>query len=58
MDIVGEGKSGTNGESSIYIYTLSSVRWIAGENLQCSTGSPVWCSVMIWRDGMGRGVGG
>ena len=55
MDTVGEGKSGTNGESSIYIYTLSSVRWIAGEKVQYSTGSPVWCSVMIWRDGMGEG---
>ena len=35
--------------------TLSGVRWIAGKKLLCSTGSPVWCSVMTWRDGMGEG---
>ena len=46
MDTVGEGESG------ISIYVLSGIRWIAGEELLCSTGSPVWCSVMTWRDGM------
>ena len=55
MDTKGEGESGTNGENSITINTLSGVRWIAGEKLLRSTGSPVWCSVMIWRDGMGEG---
>ena len=40
---------------NIYInmYTLSGVRWmIAGEKLLCSTGNPVWHSVMTWREGM------
>ena len=45
------------GESSISVCTLSVVRWIAGEKLSCSTGSPVWCSVMTWENGMGRGEG-
>ena len=56
MGIVGEGESGTNGESSTNIYTLSHVRWMSGK-LLCTKGSPVWCSAMIWRDGMGRGEG-
>ena len=30
---VREGESGTNGEDSNNIYTLSGVRWIAGEKL-------------------------
>ena len=33
----------------------SDVRWIPGEKVLCSTGNPVWHSVMILRDGMGRG---
>ena len=40
MDTVREGESGTNGESSTTIYTLSGVRWVAGEKLLCRTGSP------------------
>ena len=39
MDTVGEGVSGTNGESSINMYTLSGVGWIAGEKLLGSTGA-------------------
>ena len=39
MDTIGEGESETNGESSINIYTLSGVRWIAGEKLLCSKGA-------------------
>ena len=27
---------------------------MAGEKSLYSTGSPVWCSVMTWRDGMGE----
>ena len=46
VDTVGEGESGTNGESSIDIYTLSCVKWMAGERLLYNTGSPVWSSVM------------
>ena len=49
------GESGMNGESSISIYTLSGARWIAGEELLGSTGSPVWHCVMTWRDWMGEG---
>ena len=40
------GVSGTNGESSINVYTLLCVKWIVGEKLLCNTGSSVWCSVM------------
>ena len=32
MDTVGEGESGTDGESSVNIDVLSVVRWTAGEN--------------------------
>ena len=41
MDTVGEGKSGTNREGSINMYTLSCLKWIAGEKLLYNTGSPV-----------------
>ena len=42
VDTVREGDSGTNGESSINIYTLPCVKQIACEKLVCkhSTGSP------------------
>ena len=50
--ISGEGESGTNGESSISVYILSGVRWIAGEKSLCGMGNPVWQSVINWRDGM------
>ena len=36
--------------ASIYIYSVMCLRWIGGEKLLYSTGSPVWCSVMTWRD--------
>ena len=39
MDTVGEGERGTNGESSIDIYTLPCVKQIAGEMLLYNTGS-------------------
>ena len=55
VDTMGERESCRNGESSINICTLSVVRWIAGEKLHCSTGSPVWCSVMTWKNGMAKG---
>ena len=48
---VREGETGTNGESSISIYTLSGVRWIAGGKFLCSTWGPACGSVMTWRDG-------
>ena len=47
-----------NGESSINIYAPSGVRWIADEMLLYSTGSPVSCSVMAWRDGVRGGPEG
>ena len=53
VDIVAEGKSGMNGESSIDIYTLPCVKQIAGEKLLYNTESPAWHSVMTWRGGMG-----
>ena len=52
------GGSETNGESTISIYTPSGVRWISGEKLLCRVGSPVWSSVMTWKDGMSGGDGG
>ena len=36
----GGGKNGTNGESSIDIYTLSCVKYAASDKLLCKTGSP------------------
>lgn len=39
------------------IYTLSVVRWKAGEKSLFSAGSPIWRSVITWRDGTG-GWGG
>ena len=53
-DTVRERDSRTNGEGSINIYTLSGVGWLAVGKLLCSKGSPVWCSVMTWRGGMGE----
>ena len=46
VSIVGEGKSGTNGESSTNMYTLLCVTQIAGERLLYNTGGPAWHSVM------------
>lgn len=45
-DTVGEGKHGTNEESSINVYILSFVKWITGEKLLYNTQSPAWCSVL------------
>ena len=46
VDIVAEGKSGMNGESSTDIYTLPCVKQTAGEKLLYETGSPAWPSLM------------
>ena len=35
-----EGEDGTNGESSIVVYTQSRVKWITGEKLPGNTESP------------------
>ena len=58
MDTLGEGENEMDGESSINIYSLSGIRWKAEEKMLCSTGSPVWCSLITWRDGMEGGEGG
>lgn len=47
------GKSGTNRESSIDIYTLPCVKQIADEKLLFNTGSQAWCSVMMQTNGTG-----
>ena len=46
VDTVGEGESEMNREISINKCTLSGVSRISGEKLLCSTGSPVWGSVI------------
>ena len=44
VDTVREGEGGMNGKSSINMYTLSCVRWIAGGTLLYNTGaSLVFC---------------
>ena len=50
---VGEGESGTSGESSINIYTPLGLRWVTSEKLPCSPGSPAWW----WPGRMGSGEG-
>ena len=52
------GESGTIGKSNINIYTLSSIRWITGEKLLCSAGSPGWHSCDDDQEGSGGGRGG
>ena len=54
MDTVGEGESGINRESSVNVYTLSRVRWIADAKLLCSTGNPVCDDLAEWNEGEGR----
>ena len=39
VNTVEERKSGMNGESSINIYTVSGIRWIADKKFLCSTGA-------------------
>jgi len=53
VDTVGEGESGTSGESSINIYTPLGLRWVTSEKLLCSPGSPAWW----WPGRMGSGEG-
>ena len=55
LHTVGEGKRGTNGESSINIYTLSCVKPIAGKKSLYNPGRPVWHSGMTLGVGGGRG---
>ena len=43
------------GESSINVYKLPCAKWIAGEKLLYSTGSPAWWSVMTQKSGIRRG---
>ena len=53
MDTVVEGESATNYESSVDI--CPPPRVTASGHLLNGTGSPVWCSVMTWRSGVGWG---
>ena len=46
VNTVGEGESGMNGESSINIYTLSCVKWIADGKILYHTGSLAGHSVI------------
>ena len=46
VNTVGEGESGMNGESSINIYTLSCVKWIADVKILDHTGSLAGHSVI------------
>ena len=53
VDTVGEGESGMNEGSSINIYTLSDIRWIAGEKLHRKS-SLVLCDDLVgWAGGRG-----
>ena len=59
VDTAGEGESGTNGESSIDIYTLSCVKYTASDKLLHKTGSPPaddlwWPGERAWGGGRGR----
>ena len=43
--------------ASIYIYIVYRIircncKIVVGKKFLCSTGNPVWCSLMTWRDGM------
>ena len=51
MDTVGEGKSGTNGESSINICTVLGIKQMAGHKLLYNTGA------QLGAPGRPRGVG-
>ena len=46
VDTEREGESGTNGKSSINVYTLSCIKQIACEKLVYNTRSPAWPSMM------------
>ena len=58
LQTVGEGKSGTNGESSIDIYTLPCAKQTAGVKLLYIARSPARHSVRTERGGMGGGEAG
>ena len=51
VNTAGEGETGTNGESSIDIYTLLCVKQTVIAKLLNNTGGPVWHSVMGWGEG-------
>ena len=59
MDTVGEGESGTDGESSVNIDVLSVVRWTAGENAAqgAQSGALWWPGGMGWVEEMEAGKG-
>jgi len=47
VNIVGEGESGMNGESSIALYTLPCIKQVVGEKLLYNTGSPARYSMVF-----------
>ena len=53
VDTVEEGEDGMTKKSTMEIYTLPYVKWIASRNLLCDTGSSTQCSVTMLRGGMG-----
>ena len=55
MDTVGEGESGTNGESSMEIYILPYVKQAGIGDSFYDLGSSNWCSVTTYRGGVGGG---
>ena len=57
VDRVGEGETGTNGQSNTDIHTPPCVKQIAGEKLLHNTGSTAKFSIMIQR-GVMAGWGG
>ena len=54
----GQGQEGWKIESSIDMYTLWSVSWLASGKLLMSTGSSAWCSGMTQSGGWGERCGG
>ena len=56
VDTVGEGESGTKGESSIYIYIQPCAKQVASENFLYNTESPAWHFDDL--EGWNRGRGG
>ena len=55
VDTVGEGEGGMNGDRNINQHASGSgTSGSVVRSCSCSPGSPVWCSVMTWRGGMGQ----
>ena len=55
MDAAGDGEAGIRSASRLEAWTLAYVKQIAGGNVPCDAGSPVPCSAVTRRGGMGWG---